>query len=74
VVQVGGFADEKNAQQLRDRLVQAGFSAFIDSSQPGGKIPHKVKVGPEPDRARAQALRDRLFSQEHIQGFVTAQP
>lgn len=74
VVQVGGFGDINNAQQLRDRLVKDGFAAYVDSSKPGGKIPHKVKVGPEPDRAQAEALRGRLATQEHIQGFVTAQP
>ncbi|MGH8502650.1 MAG: SPOR domain-containing protein [Gammaproteobacteria bacterium] len=73
-VQVGSFSEHDNAQSLRDELKASGFAAFEEKVQSGGQQVFRVKVGPEPDRARAEALRDRLQSQEDLQGIVVSHP
>jgi DedD protein len=73
-VQVGSFGESSNAAALADRLKSQGFDAFVQpAGSTGGKAVHRVKVGPEPQRAQAEALRSRL-AQQNIQGIVVSHP
>jgi cell division septation protein DedD len=59
-VQLGVFANRKNAERLATDLKGKGFSAAVSESKSGGKRLYKVRVGPEPDRSAAQALQGKL--------------
>ena len=56
VVQVGAFADEKNALALQSQLRQAGFDSHIDDHAPL----HRVQMGPFDKREQAIKIRERL--------------
>jgi len=56
VVQVGSFSNEKNAVKLVGELVAARFPAFREDAHVGGKTVYRVRVGPEVDRKRAEAM------------------
>lgn len=72
VVQVGSFGDEGKAMALRDRLRKAHFNAFVDRFDNGAKgSMYRVRVGPELDRAKAEALQKRLQKEQKLKGFVT---
>ena len=74
VVQLGVFGNLKTAIDLRERLRKAGHSAFTEEiTTPQGKA-LRVRVGPELDRAKARALRDRLATQTGQEGIVVAYP
>ena len=74
VVQLGVFGNLKTAIDLRERLRKAGHSAFTEEiTTPQGKA-LRVRVGPELDRAKARALRDRLAAQTGQEGIVVAYP
>jgi len=73
-VQVGSFSEHDNAQTLRDQLRASGFAAFEEKVQSDGQQVFRVKVGPELDRARAEALRGRLQNQEDLRGIVVSHP
>ena len=74
VVQLGVYGNLKTAIDLRERLRKAGHSAFTEEvATPQGKA-LRVRVGPELDRATAQALRDRLNRETGNDGIVVAYP
>ena len=74
VVQVGSFGDQKNAAELTDRLVAAGFPAFLEDIDFRGRTIFRVKVGPQPAREDADELRQRLADSEQLEGIVVAHP
>ena len=72
VVQVGSFSEQDKAQALRDRLRAAGYKGFVDEFTSGkGKTMYRVRVGPVPERAEADALQQRLRSEQRLDGYVT---
>lgn len=74
VVQLGVFGNLKTAIDLREQLRKAGHSAFTEEiTTPQGKA-LRVRVGPELDRAKAQAVRDRLARETGQDGIVVAYP
>jgi DedD protein len=74
VVQLGVFGNLKTAIDLREQLRKGGHSAFTEEiTTPQGKA-LRVRVGPELDRAKALALRDRLAKETGQDGIVVAYP
>lgn len=73
-VQVGSFSEHENAQTLRNQLRASGFAAFEEKVKTGGEQVFRVKVGPELDRARAEALQGKLRSQKDLRGIVVSHP
>lgn len=74
VVQVGAFGEEPKALALRDRLRKAGFPAFVEPMRVEGKTVHRVRVGPELERAAAEKLQARLAKEERLDGIVYSHP
>jgi DedD protein len=59
-IQVGSFASRANADRLASELKGKGFAASVSEGKSNGKKLFRVRVGPEPDKAAAQALGARL--------------
>ncbi len=75
VVQVGSFSEESKATALRDRLRKDKFNAFVERyTGADHRTMFRVRVGPELERARADALQKRLAEEEKLKGFVTHHP
>jgi DedD protein len=74
VVQLASLSRESNAVALRDRLRKAGFTAFVERVRVNGKPVFRVRVGPELDRDRAEALRRRLQQTRNLRGIVLVYP
>jgi DedD protein len=70
VVRVGSFSSNDNALALRNRLRKAGFDAFVDQVKIEDATMSRVHVGPEIERARGDALRDRLEREMGLKGLV----
>ncbi|MEM6820114.1 MAG: SPOR domain-containing protein [Pseudomonadota bacterium] len=60
VVQVGSFGQRANAEALMKRLIDGGFPAFVSEIQASGRTMHRVRVGPQKNRAAADAMVARL--------------
>jgi DedD protein len=60
MVQVGSFASRQNAERLARELKSKGFAASVSESRGGGRNLYRVRVGPEADRAAAQAVLAKL--------------
>lgn len=72
VVQIGSFASRENAERLTKELKSKGFAAFVSQSTKGKKL-YRVRVGPEVDRAAAEALAGRLRKAGYT-GSITQHP
>lgn len=73
-VQVGAFRDLADARQLRDRLRAGGMTAFMDQVDTDQGRMHRVRVGPETRRERAEALKDTLKERFQLDGLVVTHP
>lgn len=74
VVRLGSFASEQNAQALRDQLRSKGYQPLVEKITANGTTLLRVSVGPEPDRGRAEAVRDRLLKEVKLKGGVVPYP
>jgi DedD protein len=74
VVQLGSFANPRNAYALRDRLKAKGHAAFAVSSGTGTAAVTRVYVGPEPERDLAQAHVGKLLEETRLKGIVVRYP
>ncbi len=70
MIQVGSFSQENNALALREKLRNAGYSAHVFDEDDGSIF--KVRVGPELDRERANAVKAQLQENEGIDGLVVS--
>jgi DedD protein len=59
-VQVGSFSSRENAGRLASQLKAQGFAAYVSRYQDGGRILHRVRVGPVASRPEAESLAERL--------------
>lgn len=59
-VQLGAFSTREKAEGLVTDLRRRGYAAFVLEYRGGGQVLHRVRVGPEQDRARAVAIAERL--------------
>lgn len=74
VVQAGSFADENNAKSLLFKLRQAKIPAFVEMiPSPSGNT-YRVRVGPELDRARAEAIQKKMESEAGVKGMIVSYP
>ncbi len=60
VIQVGSFSQSDNADKLVKDLQQHKYAAFTDQVDLNGKILHRVLVGPEVDKKRAEQMLKNL--------------
>ena len=67
VVQLGNFDNRTSAARLRDKVIRAGFSAYM---VPNGAL-FKVLVGPELNKAKAESLQEKLKDKFKMTGMVT---
>ena len=72
-VQLGSFSSRESADKLASDVRRAGFDSSVTPVESGGRRLHRVRVGPVPDRAAAEALAARLAARGH-RGTVVAQP
>jgi DedD protein len=59
-VQVGAFGSADTARKLVKDLAGAGYRAYVAPVERGGKTLHRVRVGPEADKASAEQVAQRL--------------
>lgn len=72
-VQLGSFANRENAERLAAELKDRGFRAFVSRFESGRLVRYRVRVGPEQERSRAEALAQRL-KRDGRQVSVVAHP
>ncbi len=74
VVQIGAFSKVDEANEQVTKLRTAGFTAFVDRlDAPSGTL-HRVRVGPEAQRAGADRLQASIRQSLAVDGVVMRHP
>lgn len=70
IVQVASLSDPQGAKKLQGELRAKGFPAFIETAEVGQKRFHRVRVGPELDRKRIEAVAASLKDKTGYEGQI----
>ncbi|OQX32022.1 MAG: hypothetical protein C3L25_14055 [Candidatus Sedimenticola endophacoides] len=77
VIQAGSFSSQENADTLMQELRAAGYPAFVDPAEIGGNTLHRVQIGPEASRGKAEEMLRRLheiLSAKKLEGALRSYP
>lgn len=72
-VQLGSFSNQANAEGLAADLRKEGYAAFLSQLQTSSGKLHRVRVGPQKDRASAELMASKLSAKGH-KGQVVPHP
>lgn len=72
-VQLGSFSNKENAEKLAADLRKQGYAAFLSQLTTGNRQLHRVRIGPQKDRAAAEEMAARLARVGH-KGQVLPHP
>jgi len=72
-VQLGSFSNKDNAEKLAADLRKQGYAAFLSQLATDKGQLHRVRIGPQKDRASAEAMASRLVKVGH-KGQVVPHP
>ncbi len=72
-VQLGSFSSKENAERLAADLRNQGFAAFLSQLETDAGALQRVRIGPQKDRASAQAIAAQLQTAGH-EGRVVPHP
>jgi len=72
VVQLASLGKKENALNLRDRVRNKGYHAFIIIRRLDGTVMYRVLVGPELLRSNAESIRKALAKTINVEGIVVA--
>jgi len=72
-VQLGSFSNQQNAEKLASSLRDQGYAAFLSQLERGGSALHRVRIGPQKDRAGAEQIAAQLAKSGH-KGQVVPHP
>lgn len=72
-VQLGSFLNKQNAEKLAADLRKQDYAAFLSQVVTSSGKLHRVRVGPQKDRASAEAMAARLLKAGH-KGQVLPHP
>ncbi len=72
-VQLGSFSNKENAERLASELRKQQYAAFISEVSTGSGQMHRVRIGPQKDRASAEQMAARLAKVGH-EGKVVPHP
>ena len=72
-VQLGSFSNKENAEKLAADLRKQGYAAFLSQLTTGNGQLHRVRIGPQKDRAAAEEMAARLAKVGH-KGQVLPHP
>jgi len=74
IVQVASLASASNAAGHEKKLRAIGFPAFTEKAEVAGRTWYRVRVGPEAERAAANALAAKLKQRGYPDAFVKYYP
>lgn len=70
VVQLGSFSNQKNADELREKLQKMAYHVFVEQITQDGQTVYRVRIGPQRQRSDADTIRDRLASELQLKAMV----
>ncbi len=74
MVQLGSFSRQSNAEQLNEKLQEAGHKSFVEPVRQSGQQVYRVRVGPEVRRSDAEKVRAAISDKFDLKGIVVSYP
>lgn len=74
VIQVASLQDVRRAKSLERDLREKGFPAFIERAEVKQKLWHRIRVGPEADRKRAESIAASIKAQMGLTAQIHRYP
>jgi DedD protein len=74
VIQVAALAEASRAAEVERDLRAKGFPAFVEEAVVNGKTYFRVRVGPEIDRKKIEAMAASVQAKTGLQGQVRRHP
>lgn len=71
VIQVFSSANLKLAEEVTSRLKKAGYRAFLSPVEVGGKVMHRVRIGPFEKQAEATRVADKIRKSFKLDTWIT---
>lgn len=72
-VQIGSFSNKENADRLAAGLREKGYAAFLSQIKTDEGELHRVRIGPQKDRASAESVASMLEA-DNVDGQVVPHP
>lgn len=72
-IQLGSFSKSQNAYALRDKLRAQGFPASIDEAVINHVTSYRLRVGPELDKKKAEAMQTQLEKQHQLHSLLVSE-
>ena len=72
-VQIGSYSNKDGAEKVAADLRKQGYAAFLSQIETDKGLLHRVRIGPQKDRASAEAMASRLAKVGH-KGQVMPHP
>jgi DedD protein len=72
VVQLGSFGDAENAERLAGRVEAYGYDAHVSDFRAGGRVMHRVRLGPHRTRGEADSVASSLSAHGFVAQVVSA--
>lgn len=69
-IQIGIFGDKNNASSFRDKIRQQGFPVTIATVSGATGVLYRVRIGPELDKKRAEAMKEKIYKLNGIKGLL----
>lgn len=69
-VQVGIFELETNAIALKNTIIKQGFPVIMTPEDTENGLMYRVRVGPELDKKRAEAMKIKIEKQNGLKGIL----
>lgn len=71
-IQVGIFGQESNAISLQNTMRKQGFPATIAKVESENGLLYRVRIGPELDKKRAEAMKAKIDKLNNIKGILSS--
>jgi len=73
-LQVGTFSNNENAEKMRNKLRQAGYTTFVHKQQSKGKTSFKVRIGPELEHSVLEKIKADIRKSHKIDAYIVNHP
>jgi DedD protein len=72
MIQLGSFSEEENARRLAQRVSAYGYKPAVSTFKSSGRVMWRVRIGPKPTRAQAEAEASSLSAHGFVAQVVSA--
>lgn len=70
ILQVASVSSAEKAEELRQRLLSLEYKAYVKRVNRGGKVLHRVYLGPKFERARLEQIQPAIDAEFGVQSMI----